>query len=95
MTETIRDPSRRFFLGQMTLTVGGTAVAALLPASLLQAAPSCDAGPQVAYPDPCGDWRLDDMCSAYPPYTFRVHRGYAQHRPIHHLAADIDRDWVG
>jgi hypothetical protein len=58
-------PDRRRFLGRIALSVGGIAVATALPVSLLQASPAC-----LAY-DPCGDWTLDDMCSAYPPYAFR------------------------
>jgi hypothetical protein len=56
---------RRRFLGQVALSVGGIAVASALPVSLLQAGPACMAH------DPCGDWTLDDMCGAYPPYAFR------------------------
>lgn len=57
---------RRAFLGRIALSVGGVAVASALPVSLLEASPSvCTAF------DPCGDWTVDDMCGAYPPYAFR------------------------
>jgi hypothetical protein len=56
---------RRSFLNGFALSVGGVAVATALPVSLLQASPACLAH------DPCGDWTLDDMCAAYPPYAFR------------------------
>jgi hypothetical protein len=56
---------RRAFLNRVALSVGGVAVASALPVSLLQASPACLAS------DPCGDWTVDDMCTAYPPYAFR------------------------
>ena len=59
------EPARRAFLSQVMLSVGGIAVASALPVSMLQASPVCIAR------DLCGDWQLDDMCSAYPPYAFR------------------------
>jgi hypothetical protein len=56
---------RRAFLNRVAVSVGGVAIAAALPVSLLQASPVCAAR------DPCGDWTVDDMCGAYPPYAFR------------------------
>ena len=57
---------RRAFLGRVAVSVGGVAIASTLPVSLLEASPAaCTAF------DPCGDWTLDDMCGAYPPYAFR------------------------
>lgn len=56
---------RRAFLGRIVVTAGGVAIGAALPVSLLEASPAC-------LPlDPCGDWTVDDMCLAYPPYAFR------------------------
>jgi hypothetical protein len=56
---------RRQFLGSTVFTLAGVAAGAALPVSLLQASPACLRG------DPCGDWTLDDICGAYPPYAFR------------------------
>jgi hypothetical protein len=85
-------PDRRTFLGQMTLTVGGAAVASILPVSLLQARPT---GPVCAYHDPCGDWNVDDMCAAYPPYAFRIDAGVPRHAPMTARVEPIDQMWAG
>jgi len=61
---------RRAFLGRAFLSVGGIAVASALPVSLLEASPACLSN------DPCGDWTLDDVCGAYPPYSFRRHSDF-------------------
>ena len=84
---------RRAFLGRVTVTAGGIAVAALAPASLLQASearrfPAC-----VAH-DPCGDWQLDDMCQAYPPYSYRIATAVPQAGSIAAHVDPIDRAWV-
>jgi hypothetical protein len=82
---------RRQFLGGMTVTVGGSLVAGLLPASLLQAAPLT----RVCVPlDPCGDWQVDDMCLAYPPYAFRIDSGVPQAQSLKADAAPADRHWI-
>jgi len=65
---------RRAFLGKAVFLLGGTAVASALPTSLLAASPACMAT------DPCGDWQLDDMCSAYPPYAYRHDAGQPRRR---------------
>lgn len=64
---------RRGFLGQAIFCIGGAASGAVLPVSLLQASPACIAT------DLCGDWQLDDICSAYPPYAFRRDAGQPRH----------------
>ena len=56
---------RRAFLNRVAVSIGGIVVGAAMPVSLLQASPVCSAF------DPCGDWTVDDMCGAYPPYAFR------------------------
>jgi hypothetical protein len=82
---------RRAFLGGVAFSVGGVAMATLLPCSLLQAAP---AGLLCGAHDPCGDWQLDDICNSYPPYAFRIDTGV----PLHvHVATGydaVDRHWV-
>ena len=72
---------RRRFLGQVTLTVGGVAFSGV---SLLEAAP--------AYADPCGDWTVDDMCGAYPPYAFDT--GAARPHTVPAQGAGADRYWI-
>jgi hypothetical protein len=67
-------PERRAFLGKAVFLLGGATVASVLPASLLAASPACMAT------DPCRDWQLDDMCSAYPPYAYRHDAGQARMR---------------
>lgn len=86
---------RREFLGKVGVTVGGMSVAAWLPVSLLQGAtPSSCLVNASAWPDPCGDWQLDDVFTAYPPYS--LHPAAAA-PPAHAWNADsaaIDQHWV-
>lgn len=85
--------ARRRFLGQVTLTVGGLAVAGVAPASLLPgpaASLRCAAGAV----DACGDWTLDDICTAYPPYAFRTPAAVPHTRPPDLEAAGADWHWV-
>jgi hypothetical protein len=89
---------RRSFLGRIAITTGGGLVTALLPASLLHAAATpnrifaCVATPP--RPDSCGDWSVDDICSAYPGYTYDMNAGRSS-RPsrVAHVA-DVDQMWV-
>jgi hypothetical protein len=76
---------RRAFLGRIAVSVGGVAVASALPVSLLEASPAC------LPHDPCGDWQLDDVCGAYPPYAFRRdadHPRDASRDPVHRDGLD-------
>jgi hypothetical protein len=74
---------RRAFLGRVALSVGGVAVASALPVSLLEASPAA-----CGFQDPCGDWTVDDMCNAYPPYAFRRDADQPRSPP----AAPVHRD---
>lgn len=83
---------RRLFLTRASWIMGGTAAASLVP-SLLQAAPAAcyvDAG---LYPDACGDWTVDHVCSSWPPYAYDTGPSRARHVPVH-ATADVDRHWV-
>jgi hypothetical protein len=82
-------PGRRRFLGQVTLTVGGVAVSGV---SLLEAAPATCLVHSAAYPDACGDWTVDDMCGAYPPYAFDT--GASQPHTVPVPGAGADRYWI-
>ena len=89
------DYSRRRFLGQVTLTAGGLAVSGLAPASLLQApAPAASLACVAGFTDPCGDWVLDDMCNAYPPYAFPVPAAVPHTRPSQLAAMGADWHWA-
>jgi hypothetical protein len=79
---------RRRFLGRVTLTMGGVALSG---ASLLEAAPACLVN-AAAYPDACGDWTVDDMCGAYPPYAFDSGASRPHTVPVH--GAGADRYWI-
>jgi hypothetical protein len=99
MSGTSLNPDRRQFLGQLTLAVGGialsgVALARIAPTSLLAAAPAClvDAA---AYPDPCGDWSVDDMCGAYPPYAFDTGAARPHSVPLPGDAVGADHHWIG
>ena len=85
--------ARRYFLGRLTLTVGGVALAGLAPASLLEASTGCSVV-ALAASDPCGDWTVDDMCGAYPPYAFRTGASPPHSRPVSLAVAGADWQWV-
>lgn len=89
----VHNAARRRFLGQVTLSVGGVALANFAQASLLVAPASCV---QVAagFSDPCGDWTLDDMCGAYPPYAFHTGSAVPHSRPADVLRGGADWHWV-
>jgi hypothetical protein len=78
---------RRQFLGRVSLTLGGTALGAWVPASLLEAAPA------TCYTDACGDWQLDDICIAYPPYSLHMNSP-APPAAARALADPVDSHWV-
>lgn len=89
---------RRNFMGRIAISAGGGIAASVLPSFLLQAgeasarvATACVATP--LYPDGCGDWKLDDICNAYPGYAYDVRRGSAAPAAMTD-AADVDRMWV-
>jgi hypothetical protein len=85
---------RRTFMGRIVVSASGAGVACLLPASLLQAGEACALVGASSWPDPCGDWTLDDICNAYPPYAFDIRRSVTTQAPLQALVADIDRLWV-
>lgn len=84
---------RRGFLIRIAATAGGATAASLLPVSLLQAGEVCAAVATPGYADPCGDWTLDDMCSAYPPYAFDIRRGAARNAAPAAPIAPVDAMW--
>ena len=85
---------RRAFLVNIGVTAAGTAVAGLLPVSMLQAGEVCRVAMPLEYPDPCGDWTLDDICGAYPPYAFDIRRSVTSHAPLTAQVAAADQAWV-
>jgi hypothetical protein len=84
---------RRQFLGSASITAGGAALGALLPASLLQARPACLVQ-AAAYPDACGDWQLDDICLAYPPYAWHMQPAVPVAAAMSAAVAAVDSNWV-
>ena len=85
---------RRRFLGAVTITVGGTALGGLLPVSLLQAAPAACLVDAARYADPCGDWLLDDICNAYPPYAMHMETAVPR-TAVWNAGIDfIDQHWI-
>jgi hypothetical protein len=85
---------RRTFMGSIAVTAGGGVAASLLPVSLLQAGEITPGVATPRYPDPCGDWTLDDMCSAYPGYSFDFRGPEARQVAEIRGFAAIDRMWV-
>ena len=85
---------RRQFLGRLSFTLGGTALASCLPVSLLQAAPAACLVNAKAWPDACGDWQLDDICLAYPPYSMPVKPAVPAAGRMNAQGASVDRHWI-
>ncbi len=85
---------RRSFLGRIAISTGGAVLGSMLPVSLLQAREVCAAMAVPGYPDPCGDWTLDDICNAYPPYATDIRRAPVPHATPTAQAAEADRMWV-
>jgi len=85
---------RRQFLGRVSFTLAGSAAANLLPVSLLQAAPAACLVDAKAWPDACGDWQLDDICLAYPPYAMAVRPAVPVAATIHAAVEPVDMHWV-
>ena len=84
---------RRDFLSAVTVSAGGMFVAGLAPASMLEASSSCV--PVVpGHDDPCGDWTLDDMCGAYPPYAFRTGPAVPHTKPSQAGVTNADWHWL-
>ncbi|MEO8313982.1 MAG: hypothetical protein ABI645_04215 [Pseudomonadota bacterium] len=85
---------RRDFLKGMSFTLGGTTLATWLPASLLQAAPAACLVDATAWPDACGDWQLDDICIAYPPYSLHMKPAMPQNSVMNAQVEPVDSHWV-
>lgn len=85
---------RRSFMGRIALSAGGAAAASVLPVSLLQAREVCAAVAAPGHPDSCGDWTLDDICTAYPPYASDIRRSSVPHAEPTAEVAEADRMWV-
>jgi hypothetical protein len=83
---------RRRFLGSMSFAVGGVAVGSWLPAAL-QAAPAACLANAAALPDACGDWQLDDICIAYPPYSLHM-KSSVCHATASQEFEPVDSHWI-
>lgn len=90
---------RRNFMGRLAAGASGGLAASVLPMSLLQAGEAsahataaCAATPPHA--DRCGDWKLDDICNAYPGYAYDVTRVSGACSEATAGVADVDRMWV-
>jgi hypothetical protein len=83
----VPDTDRRQFLCRTSLTLGGAALGAWLPVSLLEAAPAA------CLVDASGDWQLDDICIAYPPYSLHM-KSPAPPAVATALADPADSHWV-
>jgi len=94
MSEQLLSANRRRFLGQVTLSAGGVLLAGLAPVSLLEASPAACLVHASVYPDACGDWTVDDMCSAYPPYAFDTGPSTPHTVANFDGVAGADRHWV-
>ena len=85
---------RRQFLGRVTFTIGGVTLANCLPVSLLQAAPAACLVDAKAWPHACGDWQLDDICLAYPPYAMAAQPPVPPNAATGAMGNPIDTPWI-
>src|SRR5688572_11935757 len=85
---------RRQFLVRIAITAGGSAVASLLPASLLQAHGVCAVVEPGPVHEPCGDWTVDDMCNAYPGYAYDFRHVSTPAASLMANVADADCQWM-
>ena len=92
MTDPTVVVDRRGFLIRVVMGAGGVVVSGMAPVSLLEAATNCPVSPLAV--DPCGDWQLDDMCAAYPPYAFRTGAAVPHTSPRQVDAAGADWHWI-
>jgi hypothetical protein len=82
---------RRSFLMQSGWTVGGLSVAGAWPVSLLAATPAACLVDASRYPDTCGDWTVDHVCSHWPPYAYDT--GAARPHTVPQAAQVAGADW--
>jgi hypothetical protein len=95
MTAMLSLMDRRQFLGQVTITLSGAALGGLLPVSQLRAAtPAACLVDASAWPDPCGDWRLDDICNAYPPPSLHLEPAVPGEMRMSAPVQPVDLHWV-
>ena len=93
MTSPYPKQDRRSFLVQAGWLMGTGAVAGAFPFPPLAATPACRVDAS-RYPDACGDWTVDHVCSHWPPYAW--HTGpLPAHTVPNPAVADVDRHWVG
>jgi hypothetical protein len=90
MKSELQNLDRRQFLMQAGVMAGAMVVVGAWPVSLLAATPAClvDAS---RYPDPCGDWTVDHVCSQWPPYAFNT--GAARPHTVPSGATVASADW--
>ena len=91
MNSEIQTLDRRTFLMQSGWIAAGLAVAGAWPTSLLAATPSACLVDASRYPDTCGDWTVDHVCSHWPPYSFDT--GAAQPHTVPRVADAAGADW--
>ena len=93
MADTPYITSRRGFLTQASFCVGGAAFGSALPLSLFAATQGACYVNAGAYPDACGDWTVDHVFTAWPPYVF--HTGPAQPHTMPLQAVVLaDQHWI-
>ncbi len=94
MKSETRTLDRRTFLMHSSWTAGGLAVAGAWPTSLLAATPSACLVDASRYPDTCGDWTVDHVCSHWPAYAFNTGAARPHTMPHGPDVAGADWHWV-
>jgi hypothetical protein len=87
-------PERRAFLMQGSWLVGGLTLSSSFAGSLLAGTTGACLVNAALYPDPCGDWTVDHVCAAWPPYAFHTGPAQPHNSPLNASMADVDRHWL-
>lgn len=91
MTSALVAFDRRGFLLQTGLAAGVMAMSGAWPTALLAAPPAVCLVDASRYPDTCGDWTVDHVCSHWPPYAF--HTGSARPHTLPRAMESAGADW--
>jgi hypothetical protein len=93
MKEISKFMGRRTFLTQAGWCVSGAALSGAIPSALFAVTPGACYVNAAAYPDTCGDWTVDHVCSAWPPYSFDTGPAPPHTSPLQ-AAVLADQYWV-
>jgi hypothetical protein len=94
MNESPKKPERRTFIVQGSWLMGGLTLSGAFAGSLLAGTSGACLVNAKHYPDACGDWTVDHVCAAWPPYSFHTGPAQPHNAPLSVAVADVDRYWL-